>query len=172
MLATIAFSWVSPVILTVYLGFTNLSIENFLAFIKDFATPAVRLTLENFQRIFMGGDPYIHEVLKITVLFVSSVLLINAGYALILSIALAYLIRNEILSIILRISWLIPRIMPGIIYALVWNWFIDPEYGLLNTLLSTAGTPKEWLPSSWLLQRPYSQILMIWLTVILVLVLV
>ncbi len=100
-------------------------------------------------------------MLRITVIFVTSVLLINSAYALLLSIVLAYLIKHEILSLLLRVSWLIPRIMPAIIYALVWNWFIDPKYGLLNPMLAALGIPKEWLPNSWLLEKPYSQILMI-----------
>jgi len=161
MLALIALSWIAPLFLTVYLGFTDLSIKNFLAFIRNFFTEKVHITIDNFRRVFMGGDPYISEVFKVTLLYVGSVLLINAGYSLLLSISIAYLVRNEILSMILRVSWLIPRITPGIIYALVWNWFIDPKYGLLNPMLSAIGVPKAWLPSSWLLDKPYSQILMI-----------
>jgi len=161
MLALIALSWIAPLFLTVYLGFTDLSIKNFLAFIRNFFTEKVHITIDNFRRVFMGGDPYISEVFKVTLLYVGSVLLINAGYSLLLSISIAYLVRNEILSMILRVSWLIPRITPGIIYALIWNWFIDPKYGLLNPMLSAIGVPKAWLPSSWLLDKPYSQILMI-----------
>lgn len=161
MLMMIIFSWIAPVILTVYLGFTDLSSENFLAFIRNFFTDEVHLTLENFEKIFLAKDPYVVETVKTTVLYVVSVLSINAIYALALSIAIAYFIRNEIVSMILRISWLLPRIMPGIIYALVWNWFIDPRYGLLNTMLKTVGIPEAWLPESWLLYKPYSQILMI-----------
>ncbi len=161
MLTMIFLSWIAPVVLTVYLGFTDLSIKNFLAFIRDFFTPEVHLTINNFRKIFLGEDPYISEVLKITVLYVVSVLSINAFYALFLSISIAYFIKNEILSMFLRVSWLIPRIMPGIIYALLWNWFIDPDYGLLNRMLMMVGIPESMLPSSWLLDKPFSQLLMI-----------
>ncbi len=161
MLTMIFLSWIAPVILTVYLGFTDLSIKNFLAFIRDFFTPEVHITINNFRKIFLGEDPYISEVLKITVLYVVSVLSINAFYALFLSISIAYFIKNEILSMFLRVSWLIPRIMPGIIYALLWNWFIDPDYGLLNRMLMMVGVPESMLPSSWLLDKPFSQLLMI-----------
>ncbi len=161
MLTMIFLSWIAPVILTVYLGFTDLTIKNFLAFIRNFFTPEVHITLDNFRKIFLGGDPYIGEVLKITVLYVVSVLSINAFYALFLSISIAYFIKNEFVSMFLRVSWLIPRIMPGIIYALLWNWFIDPDYGLLNKMLMLIGVPETMLPHSWLLDKPYSQILMI-----------
>ncbi len=157
----VALSWISPLFLTIYLGFTNLSIKNFLAFIRDFFTPQVKLTLDNFRNIFLGEDPYITDVLKTTILYVSSVLLINVLYSLILSISIAYFIKNEVISMILRVAWLLPRITPGIIYALLWLWFIDPKYGLMNTFLSLLGVPKSLLPSSWLLDKPYSQLLMI-----------
>ncbi|RLE81798.1 MAG: sugar ABC transporter permease [Thermoprotei archaeon] len=153
LLTMMALAWISPVVLTIYLSFTDLNIQNLLTF-------NVRLTLENFGKIFKY-DPFVPEVLRITVMYVTSVLFINAIYSLILSIVLAYLIRNEFLSIFLRVSWLIPRITPGIIYALMWNWFIDPRSGLLNPLLQALGVPAEWLPRSWLLQKPYSQLLMI-----------
>ena len=161
MLTMIFLSWIAPVILTVYLGFTDLSIKNFLAFIRDFFTPEVHIILDNFRKIFFGEDPYISEVLKITALYVVSVLSINAFYALFLSISIAYFIKNEFVSMFLRVSWLIPRIMPGIIYALLWNWFIDPDYGMLNKMLMLIGVPETMLPHSWLLDKPYSQILMI-----------
>jgi len=161
LLIMIALFWIFPVVLTVYLSFTNLSIKNFLAFIRDFFTPDVKLTLNNFRKIFLGGDPYLPEVLKITALYVGSVLAINALFTIVLSIAIAFFVRNEILSMILRISWLLPRITPGIIYALLWIWFIDPEVGLLNPFFKFFGVPESWLPSNWLLDKPYSQLLMI-----------
>jgi len=154
MLIFICFSWISPVILTIYLSFTDLSIKNLLKF-------NVKYTLENFEKIFLVEDPYIPEVLKITVFYVASVLSINVVYALIMSVAIAYLVKNEILSMILRLSWLLPRITPGIIYALLWIWFIDPTAGMLNKLLMLAGVPKSWLPSSWLLDKPYAQLLLV-----------
>ncbi|HDJ84034.1 MAG TPA: sugar ABC transporter permease [Desulfurococcaceae archaeon] len=156
----IAFAWVGPLFLTVYLGFTDLQLKNFIAFIKDFFTPEVHLTLKNFEKIFFAEDPYITEVAKITVMYVGSVLAINAFFALILSIAIAYFVKNEFLSMFLRVSWLLPRITPGIIYALMWNWFVSPD-GMLDTLLKLAGIPEQWLPSNWLLDKPYSQILMV-----------
>ncbi len=161
MLGLTVFAWILPVILTVYLSFTDLSLKNFLAFIRDFFTDQVRFTLENFQRMFAGGDPYLATVLQVTVLYVGSVLVFNAFFSLIMSISIAYFIRNEAISTALRILWLLPRIMPPVVYALLWHWFIDPDYGLLNKLLASVGIPQSLLPSSWLLDPPYSQLLMI-----------
>ncbi|RLE56414.1 MAG: sugar ABC transporter permease [Thermoprotei archaeon] len=158
---TIIFAWIAPMILTVYLSFTDLSIKNFLPFIENFASPKVKITLDNFEKIISRHDPYINEVIMTTAIYVSSVLFINAIYSLFLSICIAFFVKKEVISMFLRVSWLIPRIMPGIIYALMWNWFIDPKYGLMNAMLMAVGVPKEWLPSSWLLDKPYSLMLMI-----------
>ncbi|HIQ03638.1 MAG TPA: sugar ABC transporter permease, partial [Desulfurococcales archaeon] len=58
-------------------------------------------------------------------------------------------------------SWLLPRITPGIIYALLWIWFVDPRVGLFNKLLSMIGVPEHLLPGSWLLEKPYAQLLLV-----------
>jgi len=154
LLLFICFAWIAPMILTIYLSFTDLSIKNLITF-------AVKYTIENFERIFLAKDPYIVEVLKTTVFYVVSVLSINVIYALFLSVAIAYLVKNEILSMLLRISWLLPRITPGIIYALLWIWFVDPRVGLFNKLLSMIGVPEHLLPGSWLLEKPYAQLLLV-----------
>jgi len=161
LLVMILIAWVGPLILTVYLGFTDLSYRNFLAFIENFFTSKVHYTISNFQEILGLKDPKIAEVIRTTVIYVSGTLAINAFFSLLLSIAIAYFLRNEIASMILRVTWLLPRVTPGVIYALMWVWFVDPRYGMMNTLLSAVGVPKSWLPQSWLLYTPYSRILMI-----------
>ena len=161
MFIMITLSWIAPLILTVYLSFTNLEWRNFQDFIKNFFTDKVIFTLKQYEKIIYAKVPYIKEVLKITLIYVSSVLLINAVYALALSLAIAYFTKNEVLSMILRITWLLPRITPGIVYALMWLWFVNPDYGMFNTLLRAIGIPGSWLPDSWLQRKPYSQLLMI-----------
>ena len=157
-LELIVLSWIGPVILTSYLAFTDLSLRNFFKFIKDFS--GVKITLENFEKIFFAKDPQIVNVLRTTIIFLVGTLSINAFYSLLLSIAIAYFVKSEKLSMFLRMTWLIPRIMPGIIYALLWIWFVDPDYGMLNKLLGLV-LPHNMLPQSWILEQPYSQILMI-----------
>ncbi len=158
LLELVLLSWIGPVFLTTYLAFTDLGLRNFFKFIKDFTS--VKITLENFEKIFLLKDPQIPNVLMTTVIFLVGTLCINAFYSLVLSIAIAYFVKNEKLSMFLRMTWLIPRIMPGIIYALLWIWFVDPDYGMLNKLLSIV-IPPSMLPQSWILEQPYSQILMI-----------
>ncbi len=160
MLTMVALFWIFPVCLTMYMSFTDLSYKNIVYFIRDIFTKYVKITTENFDKIFRLRDPRLREVIITTIIYVGGVLMINAFYSLILSISIAYFIRNEFVSMFLRISWLLPRITPGIIYAFMWLWFIDPRVGMLNKLLSLV-IPESWLPSSWLLTKPYSQLLMI-----------
>jgi len=113
--------------------------------------------LANFERIFTR-DIFFFSALKITALYVSTVLMINAFFSLLLAIFVTYFVKNENIAASIRLLWLIPRITPAVIYALLWRWFIDPRIGLLNRMLETFGLPA---PNDWLLTPPYSQILMI-----------
>ncbi|RLI25371.1 sugar ABC transporter permease [Candidatus Bathyarchaeota archaeon] len=144
----ISVMWFAPVGITTYMAFTKTqwTITN-MQFIG----------LDNFVRIFTR-DIRVVDTIYITVLYVSSVLAINAFFSLVLAIFTTYFIKKEPISMAIRLAWLIPRITPAVIYALLWRWFIDPNIGLLNTLLGSLGLPT---PRDWLLTPPYSQILMI-----------
>lgn len=156
MLIMIAIFWISPVVITIFLSFTNITYKNFVQFIRGEAG-AYSYTLANFYKVFMGEDPYMVEVAKITLLYVGSVLTINAFYSLILSITIAFLIRNELLSTLLRLTWLLPRITPAVVYGFMWLWLVSPDVGPLYQLFKALGIA----PSSWILEKPYSQLLMI-----------
>ena len=156
LLAFVALFWITPVGLTVYLSLTNITFKNLVYFIRgDFSK--ISLTLQNLANVFLGKDPFILGVTEITVLYVCSVLAINAFYSLILSIAIAFFVKNEALSTFLRITWLLPRITPSVVYGLMWLWLMTPGTGPLYQLFSLLGIH----PLSWLLCRPYSQLLMI-----------
>jgi len=156
LLAFVALFWITPVGLTVYLSFTNITFKNLVYFIRG-EFYRISYTLQNLENVFLGHDPFIAGVAEITVLYVCSVLAINAFYALILSIAIAFLVKNEALSTFLRVTWLLPRITPAVVYGLMWLWLIAPGTGPLYNLLAAIGIH----PASWLLDKPYSQILMI-----------
>ncbi len=156
LLIMVAIFWLIPVGLTVYLSFTNISYKNLVEFITG-EMKGITFTTKNIENVFLARDPYIPEVTKITLLYVGSVLAINAFYSLILSIAIAFFIRNEALSTFLRLTWLLPRITPGVVYGFMWIWMMDPEVGPLYKLFSLIGLA----PGSWILDKPYSQLLMI-----------
>ncbi|RLF22986.1 MAG: sugar ABC transporter permease [Thermoprotei archaeon] len=111
----------------------------------------------NYEVIFSGADPRIEEVTYVTILYVGATLLINAGYALILGVFTAYMVKNETLATTIRLLWFLPRMTPVVIYALLWLWFADPHVGPLTIISRWIGLGEV----SWILDRPYSQILMI-----------
>ncbi|MCD6369611.1 MAG: sugar ABC transporter permease [Thermoproteales archaeon] len=144
----IILTWIAPVIITIILSFTK---TQWTITRMEFSG------LENYFRIFTR-DIFVFSALRVTVLYVSSVLMINAFFSLLLAILVTYFVRNESVAAAIRLAWLIPRITPAVIYALLWRWFIDPRIGLLNKMLSMFNLPA---PHDWLLTAPYSQILMI-----------
>jgi len=146
--AYIMLTWIGPVVITIILSFTKTqwTITN-MRFIG----------LKNFEKIFTR-DIFAFDAFKVTALYVSTVIIINAFFSLILAIFTTYFIKNETIASGIRLLWLVPRITPAVIYAVLWRWFVDPDIGMLNRLLSLFGLPA---PSDWRLTAPYSQILMI-----------
>ncbi len=144
----IATFWIKPLIDSIWLSFNDVkyTFEN-MRFVG----------LDNYIKIFTK-DIYVPDVIFTTVLYVGTVILINAFYSFIIAFVTTYYIKNEALGTALRLLWLIPRIMPTIVYAVMWLWLIDPEYGPINMFMRFLGLKP---PESWLIQRPYSWILMI-----------
>jgi len=111
----------------------------------------------NYIKIIQCEDPYIPEVFYTTLLYVGATLLINSPFALVLGIFTTYNIRRENLSAVLRLLWFLPRMTPVVIYGLLWQWFADPYVGPLAKIGQIFGLRDVY----WLLDKPYSQILMI-----------
>lgn len=147
-MAYILITWIAPVAITIYMAFTEC---------RWTVTRMRFIGLENFIRIFTR-DIYAVDAIYVTAIYVSSVLVINAFFSLILAIFVTYFVGNETIASAIRLAWLIPRITPAVIYALMWRWFIDPRIGPLNAMLKALGLPA---PSDWLLTLPYSRLLMI-----------
>ena len=144
----IAVFWIKPLIDSIWLSFNDVkyTFEN-MRFVG----------LENYIKIFTK-DFYVPDVLFTTVLYVSTVLMINAFYSFLIAFITTYYIKKEAVGATLRMLWLIPRITPTIVYAVIWLWLIDPDNGPINLFLRFLGIQP---PLSWLIQKPYSWILMI-----------
>jgi len=145
--ALIAFTWIAPAVLTTFLSFFDVGLGLQLR----------PVGLENFYRI-LYRDIWVPQILQTTVIYVLGVLAINSGFGLVLGILTAYFVKRESVSLFFRTAWLLPRMTPGVLYVVLWMWFVDTRYGLLNAILSMLGLPT---PYSWLLSKPHSQIIMI-----------
>ena len=97
----------------------------------------------NFDQMFRGQFAGI--VFRNTVFYVLATLAFNVLVG--LGIALLSTHVDERAGGFFRGLWLLPRISPSPVYALMWVWAAAiPPFGILNELLSPVGvTPRDWL---------------------------
>jgi len=116
--------FIAPVAVDLVLAFTDM----------DRTLAVTTLTLENFQRM-LTRDTRLLASLGITAVFVLSTLAIfNVTFALLLALVTTAVPRG--FGAFFRAVWLLPRMSPSVVYALLWLWVIDPnERGLLNQVL-------------------------------------
>lgn len=131
-----------PVILTILISMTDMSVAT-ISNIKF-------IGLKNYERIWRSRITL--KILQNTFIYVGFTLaLFNVGLALVLSLITTHI--PERVGTAFRTFWLLPRITPSVIYAIMWTWFTaDAPYGILNQFLAPLGvTPKNWLSAQpWL----------------------
>ena len=99
-------------------------------------------TLENFRRMLLL--PETKQILLNTGFYVASTLLLfNIGFALVLAITTFYLPKGQ--AAIFRALWFLPRIMPSVLYVLLWKW-LTWDTGFINAVVTNFGvTPRNWM---------------------------
>ena len=118
--------FIAPVLIDIGIAFTdmgrNLRVTEF--------------TTENFERMLTGGDRRLSSVLVTTFFFVLGTLAIfNVTFALLLALTTTALPERS--GAFFRAVWLLPRMSPSVVYALLWGWAISPtRYGLINQVWS------------------------------------
>ncbi|WP_413377280.1 carbohydrate ABC transporter permease [Alkalihalobacillus sp. 1P02AB] len=137
LIGLIAFT-IFPMLVALYVSLTDWTIigtPNFIGF-------------ENFERIF--NDPMFYESLWITVRY--------AIFAVPLTIATAFmvavLLNNKLRFVgIYRTIFYMPAIVSGVAVAIVFKWVLDPNYGVINSLLNLIGLEgPNWLyDPNWVL---------------------
>jgi len=144
-LALIATFYFVPVVLTFLISLTNM----------DYSFRWNWVGLQNYMNIL--EDPWLPKIFSNTLFYVFTTLTIfNVGLALLVSLVTTHI--NEKVGAAFRALWLLPRITPSTVYALLWLWATreDPD-SLFNWFLGLFGLP----PVNWRLEHP-------WLIVILV----
>ncbi|MBB3070802.1 inositol-phosphate transport system permease protein [Paenibacillus baekrokdamisoli] len=128
--------FILPAIATVGMAFTDLNASMKPKFIG----------LSNFTRIFT--DYNLPLILWNTVIFAVISLAISLLFALIISIATQYFLKGKVSAVIYRVLWLIPSVIPSVVYVTFWKFIFDPtEEGFLNNLMHRFGIVSE--PVSW-----------------------
>ena len=122
--------FVVPVIVDIGIAFTdmgrNLRVTGF--------------TTENFTRMF-SGDSRLSSIMVVTLTYVLCTLAIfNVSYGLLLALLTTALPDRA--GAFFRAVWILPRMSPSVVYALLWSWVVAPtDYGLLNQMLAGLGFP-------------------------------
>jgi inositol-phosphate transport system permease protein len=101
---------------------------------------ATGLTIENFERM-VTRDSRLTKTLVLTLIYVACTLaFFNVTFGLLLAL-MTTAVPDKVGSFF-RAVWLLPRMSPSVVYALLWAWAIDPtERGLLNQMFKTVGLP-------------------------------
>lgn len=144
-LTVIAVFFLIPVILTFLIGLTNM----------DYTFKWNWIGLGNY--IYMFKDRWVVKILSNTLLYVFATLIFfNVGMALVISLITTHI--NEKIGSTFRTIWLLPRITPSTVYALLWLWASrGEESSLFNWLLSSIGLQ----PVEWILNYPWIIIILV-----------
>src|SRR5262245_35848475 len=114
----------APILVDVGLAFTDM----------DRTLAVSTVTLDNFERM-ATRDTRLVSTLVVTGLFVLGTLgIFNVTFAIVLALATTSVPPR--VGAFFRAVWLLPRMSPSVVYALLWLWVLDPnERGLLNQVL-------------------------------------
>jgi inositol-phosphate transport system permease protein len=135
--------FVVPVVLTLGMGLTDMSTATGLSKWQW-------IGFENFERILTGRFSSI--IFWNTVFYVVVTLAFNVLVG--LGVALLSMHVERKTGGLFRALWLLPRISPSVVYALMWTWAAaDRPFGIINQLVEPVGLqPRAWLSSDpWLI---------------------
>ncbi len=134
-----------PFILTFLIGLTSM----------DFTFKWEWIGIENYIRIL--NDSFAPKIMGNTLFYVFTTLsLFNVGMALVVSLITNH-IPDEVGSVI-RGIWLLPRITPSTVYALLWLWAARREdNALINWFLTMLGIQ----PVDWMLNHPWVIVILV-----------
>jgi len=135
--------FLAPVVITFAMSFTDLATSTGLSN-WQWTGP------ENYQRMFRSQ--FWLTILGNTLVYVAVVLAFNVLVG--LGVALLSVHMEQKAGGVFRALWLLPRISPSVVYALMWTWAAaSPPFGMLNYVVAPfGGEPRFWLQSDpWLI---------------------
>ncbi len=137
-----------PILATFYFSFTEWKLVE----------PPTWVGLDNYLRMFTR-DPLFVSSLKATSLFVA----LSLPLKLVLGLMLALLLNLKLPGMnAFRTIFFVPAVISGVAVSLMWIWFLQPDSGVVNTLLSYIGIqgPYWFWDRDWAL--PSVAIMSIW----------
>jgi inositol-phosphate transport system permease protein len=132
-----------PVLLTLGMSLTDMSTATGLSKWQW-------IGLDNYERIVRGRFTSI--IFWNTIFYVAATLVFNVLVGLGIALLSTHVERK--VGNLFRALWLLPRISPSVVYALMWTWAAAaPPFGIINQLVEPFGVaPRFWLSSDpWLI---------------------
>ena len=127
--------FVLPAFYTIIMAFTDMKESLKIHFVG----------LSNFIKIF--SDPNLPTILINSFQFCFFALLLTILLAVLMAISTQYFLKGKISGNFYRVVWLIPSVMPSVVYVAFWKWLFDPTWdGFLNKLAKTLGSHQ---PIAW-----------------------
>lgn len=117
--------FLGPVLASIYYSLTEWTITR----------PPKFIGLDNYERMFTG-DALFWQALKVTGLYVLLSLPLKLIFGLLLSLLLNLRLRGMNFY---RTVFYIPAVISGVAVSLMWMWLLQPDTGVVNTLLSMVG---------------------------------
>jgi multiple sugar transport system permease protein len=113
-----------PIVVSIYLSFTDYSVIRATTFIG----------FENFKNL--GESDLFWQSLKVTAIYTFAAVPLH----LTISLFVALLLNMKIPALALfRTIYYMPTIITGVAVALLWSWIFNPQFGVINDLLSKVG---------------------------------
>ncbi len=128
---------------------------------QQFGRPPEWVGFQNYSQVL--GDPYFWVVTARSVVFCAFCALVTMG----IGIAFALLLQklSTVPRILLQVALVLAWAMPPLAALTVYTWLVEPRYGLVNWLLTSAGL-ESFRGYSWLAGSPWTFFLIAAITVI------
>ena len=123
------------------LGIIPIMIAFVLSFFEwnGFGSPSY-VGISNFKEVFLDSDTMI--AVKNTFVYAA----IYVPCSIVLALGLALLLNKAWGKMFYRAVFFMPQIVTSVAIAVVWSWIYQPQFGILNMILSFFGIEgKEWL---------------------------
>uniref|UniRef100_A0A7J3X764 Sugar ABC transporter permease n=1 Tax=Thermofilum pendens TaxID=2269 RepID=A0A7J3X764_THEPE len=121
-----------PAVLTVLISLTEL----------DYRFKWIWCGLDKYALLLR--DPVTRLIVQATLIYVTGTLAFNTLWGLCLALLSTHV--HDALGTFMRAAWLLPRVLPSVVWAMLMMWIFSPlETGFLNSLIiSMGGQPVPW----------------------------
>jgi ABC-type sugar transport system permease subunit len=122
--------------MAIYYSFTDFSLRTVTQFVG----------LDNYRQVLTSDFYFRTGLVNMLILAVASV--IKTMTVPLLVAELIFWLRNHVHQYVFRTLFVLPAVVPGLVFTLLWRQVYDPRTGLLNELLGAIGLPQ--LQHAWL----------------------